>query len=53
MSISYKLQNKDAICGRSLNIATQVPKIWDMQIEIVTSVTNGRVKLTVSPDRQE
>ena len=51
--IPYKLRNKDAIGGRGWNIATQVRKICDVEIEIVTFVRNGSVKLTVPPDRQK
>ena len=51
--ISYKLRNKDAICGQGWNIATQERKICDVEIEIVTFVINGSVKLTVPPDRQK
>ena len=51
--ISNKLRNKDAIGGRGLNIATQERKICDLEIEIVTFVINGSVKLTVSSDRQK
>ena len=51
--ILYKLRNKDSIGGRSLNIATQERKICNMEIEIVTFVINGSVKLTVPPDRQK
>ena len=53
MGIPYKLRNKDAIGGRGWNIATQERKICDVEIEIVTFVINGSVKLTVSPDRQK
>ena len=53
MGIPYKLRNKDAIGGRGRNIATQERKICDVEIEIVTFVINGSVKLTVSPDRQK
>ena len=49
----YKLRNKDAIGGRGWNIATQERKIYDVEIEIVTFVINGSVKLTVPPDRQK
>ena len=51
--IPYKLRNKDAIGGRGWNIATQERKICDVEIEIVTFVLNGSVKLTVPPDRQK
>ena len=51
--IPYKLRNKDAIGGRGLNIATQEQTICDVEIEIVTFVINGIVKLTVPPDRQK
>ena len=51
--IPYKLRNKDAIGGRGWNIATQERKICDVEIEIVTFVINGSVKLTVPPDRQK
>ena len=51
--ISYKLRNKDAIGGRGWNIATQERKICDVEIEIVTFVINGSVRLTVPPDRQK
>ena len=51
--IAYKLRNKDAIGGRSWNIATQERKICDVEIEIVTFVINGSVKFTVLPDRQK
>ena len=51
--ISYKLRNKVAIGGRGWNIATQERKICDVEIEIVTFVINGSVKLTVPPDRQK
>ena len=53
MGIPYKLRNKDAIGGRGWNIATQERKICDVEIEIVTFVINGSVKLTVPPDRQK
>ena len=53
LCISYKLQNKDAIGGRGWNIATQERKICDVEIEIVTFVINGNVKLTVPTDRQK
>ena len=52
-AIPYKLRNKDAIGGRGWNIATQERKICDVEIEIVTFVINGSVKLTVPPDRQK
>ena len=48
-----KLRNKGAIGGRGLNIATQERKICDVEIEIVTFVKNGSMKLTVPPDRQK
>ena len=51
--IPYKLRNKDAIGSRGWNIATQERKIRDVEIEIVTFVINGSVKLTVPPDRQK
>ena len=51
--ISYKLQNKDALCGRGWNIATQERKNRDVEIEIVMFVINGSVKLTAPPDRQK
>ena len=51
--ISYKLRNKDAIGWRGSNIATPERKICDVEIEIITFVINGRVKLTVPPDRQK
>ena len=50
--ISYMLQDKDAIGGRSWYIATQERKICDMETDIVTFVINGSMKLTVPPDRQ-
>ena len=52
-SISYKLRNKDVIGGWGWNIATQERKICDVEIEIVTFVIDGSVKLTVPPDRQK
>ena len=51
--ISYKLRNKGAIGGRGWNIASQERKICYVEIEIVTFVINGSVKLTVPPDRQK
>ena len=45
--ISYKLQDKDAIGERSWNIATQERKVCHMEVEIVTFVINGSVKLSV------
>ena len=51
--ISYKLWDQNAIGGRIWYIATQEQKICDMEIEIVTFVINGSMKLTVSPDRQK
>ena len=50
--IPYKLRNKDAIGGWGWNIATQERKICYVEIEIVTFVINGSVKLTVLTDRQ-
>ena len=49
--MSYKLWDKDAIGGRSCYIVSQERKICDMEIEIVTFVKNGSMKLNVSPDR--
>ena len=49
--ISYKLRNKDAIGGWGWNIATQERKICGVEIEIVTFIINGSVKLTVPPSR--
>ena len=58
-AISYKLRNKDAIGGRSWDIAIQERKICDMEIETVMFVISiivirhVSVKLTVPPDRQK
>ena len=51
--ILYKLCDKDAVGGRSWNIATQERKICDMEIEMVTFVINDVVKLILPPDRQK
>ena len=51
--ISHKLRDKDAIGGRSWNIATQERKICDMEIEIVMFVINGNMKLNIPPNREE
>ena len=50
-TISYKLRNKNVIGVRSWDIANQERKICDVEIEIVTFVIYGSVKLSVSPDR--
>ena len=51
--MSYKFRDKDAIGGRSWNIATQEGKICDVEIEIVIFAIYGSVKLTFPPDRQK
>ena len=51
--ISYKLLDEDAIGGWNFNIATQERNICDLEIEIVTFIIKGSVKLTVPPDRQK
>ena len=58
-TISYNLRNKDAIGGRSWDIATQERKICDMEIETamfvisIIAIRHVSVKLTVPPDRQK
>ena len=51
--ISYKRWDKDAIGGRSWYTASPNRNICDMGIEIVTSVMNGSMKLTVPAVRRK
>ena len=50
---SDELCDKNAIGGRSWDVATQEWKVCNMEIEIVTLIVKGSVKLTVSTDFQE
>ena len=47
------LRDKNTIGRRRWNITTQEPKIRDVKIEIVMTVINGSMKLTVPPDRKD
>ena len=51
--VSDELWDKNAIGGRRLNVASQERKFCNMEIEIVTFIVKGNVKLTVPTDWQE
>ena len=50
--VSYKLRDKNAIGRQGWNITTQERRICDVEIEIISIVVNGSVKLTTLPNRQ-
>ena len=52
-NLDVRVFNKDAIGGRGWNVATQERKICDVEIEIVTFVVDGSVKMIVPLDRQK
>ena len=48
----YKMRDENAICRWRLNITTQERKVCDVDIEFISFVLNGSVKLTIPPNRQ-
>ena len=51
--VSYKSRDKHAIGRRRWNITTQERKVCDVEIEIISFVVDGSVKLTIPPNRQK
>ena len=51
--VSYKLRDKHAVGRRWRNITTQERKVCDVEIEIISLVVDGSVKLTIPPNRQK
>ena len=51
--VSYKLRDKHAIGRRRWNITTQERKVCDVEIEIMSFVVDGSVKLTIPPNQQK
>ena len=51
--VSNKLRDKNAIGRRRWDITTQERKVCDMEIEIISFVVNGSVKLTIPPNLQK
>ena len=50
--VSYKLRYKTAVGRRRWNITTQKLNVCDVEIEIISFVVNGSVKLTIPPNMQ-
>ena len=50
--VSYQLRDENAIGRRRWNITTQERKVCDVEIEIISFVVNGSVKLSIPPERQ-
>ena len=50
--VAYKFRNKNAIGWRRWNITTKERKVCDVEIEIISFVVDGSVKLTIPLNRQ-